>query len=166
MGVGRTVDAKNLPDEEHDVDGRWVHLDLCEAAVNNPLLYEGLGKNGTYIVAFHDPFYVGNWRGSSATAAGLVDFDDESISTNGVSSTILAGATALQKTTRTRSTGRSQFSPVEDVIWQYMSDKTHVIEELRGVDNASVAEAINEVSNNLVDMLQRLVRDRSRCVGP
>ncbi len=119
-----------------------------------------------YIIAFHDPFYVGGWRSSGAAAAGLVDFDDDSMSTNGVSSTIFAGATALQKTTRTRSTGRSQFSPVEDVTWQYTSDKTHVIKELRGVDNASVAEAINEVSNNLVDMLQRLVRGESRCAGP
>jgi hypothetical protein len=143
-----------------------VHLDPCEAAVNNPLLYEGLGKNQRYIIAFHDPFYVGDWRGSGAAVAGLVDFDDESMSTNGVSSTILAGATALQEMTRMRSTGRSQFSLVEDVTWQYTSDKTHVIEELRGVNNASVAEAINEVSNNLVDMLQRLVRGESRCAGP
>ena len=30
---------------------RWVHLDPCEAAVDEPLLYQGWGKNQTYIVA-------------------------------------------------------------------------------------------------------------------
>jgi peptide-N4-(N-acetyl-beta-glucosaminyl)asparagine amidase len=29
----------------------WVHLDPCEAAVDEPLLYQGWGKNQTYIVA-------------------------------------------------------------------------------------------------------------------
>lgn len=30
----------------------WVHLDPCEAAVNEPLLYQGWGKKQTYILAF------------------------------------------------------------------------------------------------------------------
>jgi peptide-N4-(N-acetyl-beta-glucosaminyl)asparagine amidase len=34
------------------VGGRWVHLDPCEAAVDQPLLYQSWGKNQTYILAY------------------------------------------------------------------------------------------------------------------
>ena len=30
---------------------KWVHVDPCEASVAEPLLYEGWGKNQTYIFA-------------------------------------------------------------------------------------------------------------------
>lgn len=34
---------------------RWVHLDPCEAAVDDNLLYQGWGKKQTYILAFYAP---------------------------------------------------------------------------------------------------------------
>lgn len=34
---------------------RWVHLDPCEASVDENLLYEGWGKKQTYILAFYAP---------------------------------------------------------------------------------------------------------------
>lgn len=34
------------------VGARWVHLDPCEAAVDEPLIYESWGKTQTYIFAY------------------------------------------------------------------------------------------------------------------
>jgi hypothetical protein len=39
-------------------DGRWVHLDPCEAAVDAPLLYQEWGKQQTYIIAFYAPLKI------------------------------------------------------------------------------------------------------------
>ena len=36
------------------VNDQWVHMDPCEASVNEPLIYEGWGKNQTYILSFSD----------------------------------------------------------------------------------------------------------------
>ena len=40
--------------------GRWVHLDPCEASVDNPLLYQSWGKNQTCILGFYDPYVEGD----------------------------------------------------------------------------------------------------------
>jgi peptide-N4-(N-acetyl-beta-glucosaminyl)asparagine amidase len=34
------------------LDNRWTHFDPCEAAINEPLIYQGWGKNQTYIIAY------------------------------------------------------------------------------------------------------------------
>lgn len=51
--------------------GRWVHCDPCEAAVDEPLIYEGWGKNATFIFAFdrENIVDVTNTYTSNATAA-------------------------------------------------------------------------------------------------
>ena len=30
----------------------WIHIDPCEAAVDEPLIYQGWGKNQTFIFAY------------------------------------------------------------------------------------------------------------------
>ncbi len=50
--LGDNVGGKSATEES----GRWVHLDPCEAAVDNPLLYSSWGKNQTYLMAFYDPY--------------------------------------------------------------------------------------------------------------
>ena len=51
--------------------GRQVHLDPCEAAVDNPLLYESWGMNQTYIAAFHDPFQFSSRNQAAYSVASL-----------------------------------------------------------------------------------------------
>lgn len=34
------------------VHNDWIHIDPCEAAVNEPLIYQGWGKNVTYVFSF------------------------------------------------------------------------------------------------------------------
>mmetsp|Transcript_43561 Transcript_43561/g.64652 ORF Transcript_43561/g.64652 Transcript_43561/m.64652 type:complete len:765 (-) Transcript_43561:747-3041(-) len=43
------------PDDPEEEQARWIHLDPCEAAMDENLLYENWGKQQTYIMAFHTP---------------------------------------------------------------------------------------------------------------
>ena len=37
---------------EARVGTEWIHIDPCEAAVDEPLIYQGWGKNQTFIFAY------------------------------------------------------------------------------------------------------------------
>ena len=39
---------------EVKVEDQWIHMDPCEASVNEPLIYEEWGKNQTYILSYSD----------------------------------------------------------------------------------------------------------------
>jgi hypothetical protein len=111
--------------------GRWVHLDPCEAAIDNPLMYSSWGKNQTYLVAFYDPLL------SSATT----------------SSAILAGGDNADCNGKDYMSSMTSSPVVEDVTLRYTSDEIDVVTERRGISEQSVAKAINEVSKKMVSML-------------
>lgn len=136
IGVVRS-NNDSISDNENDkkkmMIGRWVHLDPCEAAIDNPLLYSSWGKNQTYLVAFYDPLL------SSATTSSASVADGDNYDCNGKDY-------------------MSMTSPVvEDVTLRYTSDKIDVVTERRGISEQSVAKAINEVSKKMVSMLTDVV---------
>ena len=53
---------------------------------------------------------------------------------------------------------RSQIPLVEDRTHYYTSDEAHVIRERRGKAEEPVAEAIDEVSRSMVQLLQSLIK--------
>jgi hypothetical protein len=56
-------DDKDEPQQQQQQDCDmydWIHLDPCEAAVDNPLLYQSWGKKATYVMALYAPSTNGN----------------------------------------------------------------------------------------------------------
>ena len=56
--------------------GEWIHLDPCEAAVRENLLYQGWGKKQTYVLGFYAPSVTpndGNAAASTVTNTPLIE---------------------------------------------------------------------------------------------
>ena len=163
-GGGNIVRAAAAGDGEGD-GRRWVHLDPCEAAVDEPLLYESWGKNQTYIVAFHDPFFTrsGNDDDPATTDRSSSGGPAPTGSPLPASSASLPRGRHIdedEEDAGVRPSRRHPFPPVEDITHRYTSDEARAIWERRGVSEEPVAEAIGEVSRNMVDMLRDVVMQR------
>ena len=44
--------SNNITTDEEGEKGSWVHVDPCEAAIDEPYIYQSWGKNQTYIFSY------------------------------------------------------------------------------------------------------------------
>lgn len=106
---------------ETKLNGRWVHLDPCEAAVDKPLLYEEWGKKQTYILAFHAPLLT-----------------DTNSLLNGEDSLPGIGAS-----------GDVDVPLIEDVTNQYTSDSYGKIRKRREESDDFIEKALGSVQSRI-----------------
>jgi hypothetical protein len=60
-------------DDDNNNNNSWIHLDPCEAAVNQPLLYEEWGKQQVFIIAFYAPLlWADNNNNNSTTTRSRI----------------------------------------------------------------------------------------------
>ena len=114
--------------EKMQKECRWVHADPCEAAIDEPLLYQAWGKNQTFIFAFESPHLhrCGQHRRSSTLVSALSPTANTSA---------VAGGAAAEGVERV---------DVTDVTLQYTSDAAGVRRRraAEGVDDAMLLDAL------------------------
>jgi hypothetical protein len=119
---------------------RWVHLDPCEAAVDENFIYQGWGKKQTYILGFYAPPSSQRRRGVIATT--------DTIGTSAITS--LDGSEATTQA-QTRTT-----PIIEDITASYTTESWDEIckrrDESEDEIRASMAKAIADLAPKLLNV--------------
>jgi len=79
-------------------DDSWVHIDPCEASVDEPLLYQSWGKNQTFIFAYsHDNIVDVTFQYTSNATAVFERRQQEGVNQSYFDSALNTARVLLQK---------------------------------------------------------------------
>jgi Transglutaminase-like superfamily len=132
------------------LNGQWVHLDPCEAAVDEPLLYQQWGKRQVYIVAFYLPPPSPQSSSAAATA------------TPPSSSSVLS---PLPNTNSQHQPTIIQHALVEDVTHQYTTESWDTICGWRDDTEEQVQNAIGNATKTLEQRLGIIVNNATAALS-
>ena len=118
-----------LQSSNHD-DNRWIHLDPCEAAVNENFIYQGWGKKQNYILGFYLPT-IYNMKES---LQHLHDSQQQPRSNRAI-------------------TTLSNISYIEDITHCYTSEEWSDVCQRRDESEAHIQESIVKATNELQQKL-------------
>jgi Transglutaminase-like superfamily len=116
--------------------GRWIHLDPCEAAVDENLIYQGWGKKQTYILGFYAP-----------------PKSDDLVSSQTTHSSTDSSWTLPFAMTRTTTTIAAAAPLIQDITFDYTSETWSEINKRR---DESEHEVRNAIQKSIVSMRQKI----------
>ena len=113
------------------IGNRWVHVDSCEASIDEPLLYHSWGKKQTHIYSFQPYRPRGESLSLFSTASSSTS---TSTSTSSSTSAAVANRAVVEDVTRT-------YTP-EDAWAEALARREH-----EGIDASCVAEAMRQAAS-------------------